>query len=103
MGPLINRTAEERFHKVVKAARSKGRIVHGGEVLSGSVFDKGHFVAPTIVAELPREHWINKDELFLPVLSVQTCASLNEGIARGNRNVYGLCAGLYSDSSHEIE
>jgi 1-pyrroline-5-carboxylate dehydrogenase len=103
MGPLINQTAVERFHKAVKAVRSKGRIVHGGEVLSGSAFDKGYFVAPTIVAELPRDHWINKEELFLPFLSVQACASLNEGIAWGNRNVYGLCAGLYSDNSHEID
>jgi 1-pyrroline-5-carboxylate dehydrogenase len=103
LGPLINAAAVERFHKAVKAARSKGRIVHGGEALSGGIFGKGHFVAPTLVAELPREHWINKEELFLPFLSVQACASLDEGIAWGNRNVYGLCAGLYSENPQEID
>lgn len=103
MGPVINQAAVERFHKAVKAARAKGRIVHGGERLAGGLFDKGHFVAPTIVAELPPDHWINSEELFLPFLSVQACASLDEGIARGNRNVYGLCAGLYSENPQEIE
>jgi 1-pyrroline-5-carboxylate dehydrogenase len=103
MGPVINQTAVERFHKAVKATRSKGRIVHGGNALAGPPFDKGHFVAPTIAAELPRDHWINKEELFLPFLSVQACASLDEGIAWGNRNVYGLCAGLYSQDPREIE
>jgi len=103
MGPVISEAAVERFHKAVKAARSKGRIVHGGERLAGGGFAKGHFVGPTIVAELPPEHWINKEELFLPLLSVQACASLDEGIQLGNRNVYGLCAGLYSENPKEIE
>jgi 1-pyrroline-5-carboxylate dehydrogenase len=87
----------------VKAARSKGRIVHGGEALAGTHYGTGHFVAPTIVAELPRDHWINKEELFLPLLSVLGCASLVEGIAWGNRNVYGLCAGLYAENPQKIE
>jgi 1-pyrroline-5-carboxylate dehydrogenase len=103
MGPVINQAAVERFHKAVKAARAKGRIVHGGERLAGSVFDKGTYVPPTIVAELPSDHWINNEELFLPFLSVQTCPSLDEGITRGNRSVYGLCAGLYSENPQEIE
>jgi 1-pyrroline-5-carboxylate dehydrogenase len=103
MGPVIGPAAVERFQKAVKAARSKGRIVHGGETLAGPPFDKGYFVAPTIVAELPRDHWINKEELFLPFLSVQVCASLEEGIAWGNGTIYGLCAGLYSENPREIE
>jgi 1-pyrroline-5-carboxylate dehydrogenase len=57
----------------------------------------------TIAAELPPDHWINKEELFLPFLSVQACASLEEGLAWGNRNVCGLCAGLHSESPKEIE
>lgn len=103
LGPLIDEAGVERFQKVVKAARAKGRIVHGGERLSGPLFNKGHFVSPTVVAELPPDHWINKEELILPVLSVVTVASLEEGIALGNRNVYGLCAGLYSGSPEEVE
>jgi 1-pyrroline-5-carboxylate dehydrogenase len=100
MGPVINQAAVERFHK---ASRAAGRIVHGGERLAGTLFDKGHFVAPTIVAELPPDHWINIEELFLPFLSVQACVSLDEGFTRGNRSDYGLCAGLYSENPREIE
>jgi len=103
MGPVISEVAIERFHKAVKAARSKGRIVHGGDRLAGGLLAKGNFLTPTVVAELPSDHWINKEELFLPFLSVQACASLDEGIAMGNRNVYGLCAGLYSENPKEIE
>jgi 1-pyrroline-5-carboxylate dehydrogenase len=103
MGPLIDEAAVERYQKVAKAARIKGRIIHGGERLAGPSFNKGHFVAPMVVAELPPDHWINKEELILPVLSVVAVGSLAEGVALGNRNVYGLCAGLYSGTPEEIE
>ena len=89
--------------KAVKAGRSKGRIVHGGERLAGGLLAKGNFVTRQWVAELPSDHWINVQELFLPFLSVQACVSLDEGIALGNRNVYGLCAGLYSEDPKEME
>jgi 1-pyrroline-5-carboxylate dehydrogenase len=60
-------------------------------------------VQPTIVADLPGEHWINKEELFLPFLSVQPMKSLSHGIAKGNQVIYGLTAGLYSQDEKEIE
>jgi 1-pyrroline-5-carboxylate dehydrogenase len=41
MGPVINAAAVERFHKAVKAARSKGRIVHGGEALADTIMARG--------------------------------------------------------------
>jgi 1-pyrroline-5-carboxylate dehydrogenase len=103
IGPVIDQEAVERYERVIKAARAKGRIVHGGAKLNRGDLAKGTFVEPAIVTELPREHWINREELFLPVLSVQACASLEDGISAGNCNVYGLCAGLYSENAKEID
>ena len=103
VGPVIDQDAVGRYEKVIKAARAKGRIVHGGAKLSSGDLAKGTFVEPAIITELPRDHWINREELFLPVLSVQACASLEDGISAGNRNVYGLCAGLYSENAKEID
>ncbi len=48
VGPVINEAAIERFYKAVKAGRSKGRIVHGGERLAGGLLAKGNFVTPTV-------------------------------------------------------
>jgi 1-pyrroline-5-carboxylate dehydrogenase len=103
VGPLINQEAVERYEKVIKAARAKGRIAYGGGRLTRGDLAKGSFVEPALLSELPRDHWINREELFLPVLSVQVCASLEDGISAGNRNVYGLCAGLYSQNAKEID
>jgi 1-pyrroline-5-carboxylate dehydrogenase len=103
VGPLIDDAALARFDRACAAARQDGRIVLGGERLSEGAWAAGRFVAPTIVADLPADHWLNFDELFLPFLSVQRCRTLAEGIARGNRVQYGLTAGVYAGKPEEIE
>jgi 1-pyrroline-5-carboxylate dehydrogenase len=103
VGPVIDDDAIERFEKAAREAKQKARIVTGGERIRTGACAKGRFVQPTIVADLPPDHWINKQELFLPFLSVQPMDTLAEGIARGNAVVYGLTAGIYSESEKELE
>jgi 1-pyrroline-5-carboxylate dehydrogenase len=103
VGPVIDDAAIERFEKASKAAKQKGRIVAGGERIRSGPYAKGIFVQPTIVADLPADHWINREELFLPFLSVQPMESLADGIARGNQVIYGLTAGIYSEDEKELE
>lgn len=103
VGPVINEESLERFEKAVKAARQKGRIVTGGERIRTGACAKGLFVQPTVVADLPPDHWLNKEEVFLPFLSVVPVSSLADGLAQGNATVYGLTAGIYSEDVHEID
>jgi 1-pyrroline-5-carboxylate dehydrogenase len=102
MGPVIDDRAVERFEHATAAARGEGDVLTGGTRLSGGVFDRGPYVAPTVVAGLPRDHWINRDELFLPFLSVLGFDDLAEAIADGNRVAYGLTAGIYSGDEREL-
>ncbi|MGE0210622.1 MAG: aldehyde dehydrogenase family protein [Parvibaculaceae bacterium] len=103
MGPVIDDGSVERFESAARAAKRAGQIVAGGERLRTGQLAAGNFVAPTIVAGLPADHAINRDELFLPFLSVQPFDDLKEAIARGNSIVYGLTAGFYSQDQAEID
>lgn len=103
MGPVINGEAGARFMESVVKAERDGHIVHGGRRLSGGLFDRGWYVEPTIVTHLPHDHLFNREELFLPFVSVQECASLGEGIARGNAVRYGLTAGVYAQDQAELD
>jgi 1-pyrroline-5-carboxylate dehydrogenase len=103
VGPVIDDAAVERFEKASRVAKQNGRVITGGERIRTGVSAKGTFVQPTIVADLPSQNWINKEELFLPFLSVQPMRSLSHGIAQGNEVIYGLTAGLYSEDEKEIE
>jgi 1-pyrroline-5-carboxylate dehydrogenase len=93
MGPVIDQRALARFRESSQEAKRDGKVLAGGEVLSGGLYDHGAYVEPTIVDGLPAKHRINKDELFLPFLSVQGFTDLSAAIADGNDVLYGLTAG----------
>jgi 1-pyrroline-5-carboxylate dehydrogenase len=100
-GPVINATAVARFERAVAQARREGEILTGGARLTGGVFDRGHFVAPT-VARMPLDSSLYRDELFVPFLAVGAVSGLDEAIAETNKADYGLTAGIFSQREAEI-
>ncbi len=101
LGPIVNAAALAKYDQAVAEARRDGRIVHGGERLSGLGTDL--YVAPTIVADLPADHRIWREELFVPLVVVGKVKSLDEAIGRSNDTIYGLTAGFYSEDRAEID
>jgi len=102
VGPVIDDKALTRFDKAAAAALKDGKIALGGTRLTDGDLASGNFVAPTIVTDLPSDHWINREELFLPFLSIQRCSSLAEGITQGNKVPFGLTAGCYTGHPEEL-
>jgi 1-pyrroline-5-carboxylate dehydrogenase len=100
LGPLVHAKAKAKYEAAVAEAKRDGRILVGGEVLAGHGTDL--FVAPTIVADLPADHRIWREELFVPLVAVAKVASLDEAIERANDTIYGLTAGFFSDDREEI-
>ncbi|HEV7338384.1 MAG TPA: aldehyde dehydrogenase family protein [Bosea sp. (in: a-proteobacteria)] len=103
MGPLISEAALERFETSRMQAKSAGGRVHGGERLTGGLYDHGAYVRPAIVTGLPDDHALHRDELFMPFLTVRTFSDLGDAIARGNAVPYGLTAGVYTGEPAELE
>jgi 1-pyrroline-5-carboxylate dehydrogenase len=101
-GPVINQGSVERYQRAVEQARREGEVVLGGERLAGGVFDRGHFVAPTI-ATLPLASSLFREELFVPFLAVGEVSGLDEAIAESNAAEYGLTAGIFSADPGEVE
>src|SRR6185295_3497962 len=100
--PVINERAVARWQKAVDQARREGTILTGGARLEGGVFDKGHFVAPTI-ARLPLSSSLYGEELFAPFLAIGEVASLDEALAETNKVEYGLTAGIFSKKPEDVE
>ena len=100
-GPVINQRAVERFEQAVEQARREGTILLGGARLRGAIFDRGHFVAPTI-ARLPLDSSLFQTELFVPFLAIAEVSGLDEAIAETNRVEYGLTAGIFSGDPAEV-
>jgi 1-pyrroline-5-carboxylate dehydrogenase len=99
LGPVIDERAAARFETAVAVAEKDGRIVAGGRRPDLP----GHYVEPTVVADLPRGHELTRDELFLPFVTVTRVASFDEAIEEANATDYGLAAGIFTEDQHEID
>jgi 1-pyrroline-5-carboxylate dehydrogenase len=99
VGPVINERAVARYEGAVAAAKRDGRIVAGG----GRPERNGHYVEPTVVADLPHGHPLTREELFLPFVTVTRVASFEDALAEANAVDYGLTAGLFSTDQDEID
>ena len=101
VGPVIDEKAVQRFAKAIASAAG-GTIRAGGKRLTGGAYDRGSFLAPTLVDGLPLDHPLFRDELFLPFLVVGVVDSLDEAIERSNDSEYGLTAGIFTEDKGEI-
>ncbi len=100
MGPVINEAAVQKYAQAVREIKkSKGKILAGGKVMKGG----GYFVEPTVVDGLLKSHKINRDELFVPIVSIIEVDGLDEAIRAANEVEYGLTAGIFSDDPAEVD
>jgi 1-pyrroline-5-carboxylate dehydrogenase len=101
MGPVIFQESIKRFEDAVAQAKSSGKVLAGGEVITEGVMARGNFVQPTVV-EVPRDSNVWKKELFVPLVALSPVDSLDEAMADANDTEYGLTAGFYSEQQSEI-
>ena len=103
MGPVIGERALRRFSEAVEEAkRDGGQVLAGGEVLTDDDHARGYYPTPTVIAGLPPDHRLFRDELFVPLTVVAEVDSLDEAIQLSNDTPYGLTAGLFSKDESEI-
>jgi 1-pyrroline-5-carboxylate dehydrogenase len=99
VGPVVNERSVERFERAVAVAERDGRVAGGG----ARPDLPGHFVEPTVVEGLPHGHPLERDELFLPFVTVTRVGSLDEALSEANAPVYGLTAGIFTAEEAEKE
>ncbi len=103
MGPIIDQGAVDRHQAAVAEARRDGSVFVGGERLTDAGLERGFYVEPTVVGNLPATHRLFRDELFAPLTAVAAVDSLDEAFALANDSVYGLTAGVYSEDPAEVQ
>jgi 1-pyrroline-5-carboxylate dehydrogenase len=101
MGPIINKQAYEAYKKYAQDLRDNGRVRLGAEVIEA---DKdGYYVAPTIVEDLPEDHYLWQHEMFAPIVVVAGYDSVEEAMEKANNVNVGLTAGFYSEDKADVE
>lgn len=93
VGPLIDEAQRAKVAELVEDAVGKGaRAVCGGARVDGP----GYFYAPTVLADIPQDATILRQEIFGPVAPVITFSSDEEAIEKANDTEYGLVAYVFT-------
>ncbi|CAN7733289.1 aldehyde dehydrogenase family protein [Mesorhizobium amorphae] len=98
--PIISERQRARVDGIVRAA-----IQAGGECLTGggAMDSPGYFYEPTLITNVDQANPAIIEEIFGPVLTVQTFETEEEALALSSHPTYGLASGLFtSDLSRTI-
>lgn len=95
MGPLVSAKQAERVGSFVEGASRQGATIVAGGQRTGPA---DTFIAPTVVAGVTPDMDIVREEVFGPVLAVQKFDDADEVVAAANDSVYGLAAGIWTES-----
>jgi aldehyde dehydrogenase (NAD+) len=93
--PIISEAQARRIHAAVQQT-----IDDGASALCGADFfdhdGGGHYYRPTLLADVTQESLAVREEIFGPVLTVQTFDDEDEALALADHATYGLAAGVHT-------
>jgi succinate-semialdehyde dehydrogenase/glutarate-semialdehyde dehydrogenase len=93
VGPLIDEDQLAKVAELVDDAVARGaRVLCGGERVEGP----GHFYRPTVLADVPRDARLLREEIFGPVAPVRSFSTEEQAVAEANDTEFGLVAYLYT-------
>jgi malonate-semialdehyde dehydrogenase (acetylating)/methylmalonate-semialdehyde dehydrogenase len=99
MGPVITPQSKARVEGLIqKGAEDGAKVLVDGRNLRIPGYEKGNFVGPTVLDDLPPESEIARTEVFGPVVGLIHVETLDDAIALVNSGRYGNMACLFTAS-----
>ena len=90
IGPVVSETQFNKIQYLIKRGIDEHATLIAGGLEHPDGLNRGHFVRPTIFADVTPEMTIWKEEIFGPVLTMTPFDSEEEAIALANDTPYGL-------------
>ena len=96
MGPLVSREHHARVVAALQRAHADGaRAAVGGKVPDRP----GFFVEPTVLVDIPAGAACTTEEIFGPVVTIETFTDEDAAIAAANATPYGLSASVWTENA----
>ncbi len=97
VGPVASEGQFEKIMEYIGIGRDEGaNLLHGGSALTGTEFDGGLYIEPTIFTDVDPDMRIAQEEIFGPVLTVFSCRDLAHAIEISNDVQFGLSSSIYT-------
>jgi 1-pyrroline-5-carboxylate dehydrogenase len=98
MGPVISAAAKKTILNYIQTGTAEGRLLTGGDEMPGD----GHFIQPTVIADITSSDRVFQEEIFGPVLAVTKARDFQHALELANDTEYGLTGALYSSNPEHI-
>jgi aldehyde dehydrogenase (NAD+) len=104
IGPLIDKDAVQNFKNALESVQKEGgKLLIGGEILHGGIYENGNYVSPAIV-EVENHYPTVQHETFAPILYlIAYDGTVEEAIAIQNNVKQGLSSSIFSNHLLEAE
>ncbi|MFQ6677624.1 MAG: aldehyde dehydrogenase family protein [Fidelibacterota bacterium] len=99
IGAINSKMQLDKIEMYVDIGQKEGGTIYQ---TSCSLPEKGFWYAPTLFEDVSQSHRIVQEEIFGPVLAIQTFRTIDEVIAKSNNSPYGLSGGVWTDKGAKI-
>lgn len=101
MGALIGKDHHAKVLSYIEHARGQGfKVLCGGGVPEG--LESGAYISPTVIDEVSQESRLIQEEIFGPVLTVQTFQDDHQALEFLNGTKYGLSCSIWSEDDQQL-
>ena len=103
LGAVISKEAKERIERYITEAEQQGaKVLVDGRGAKVEGKENGTYVGPTVIDYVKPDMAVAREEIFGPVLAIQTFRTDDEVIEKANNTPYGLSAGVWTDKGSKI-
>ncbi|MBK8416895.1 MAG: aldehyde dehydrogenase family protein [Bacteroidetes bacterium] len=99
IGAINSKPQLDKIKALVKAGVAQGGSMHQS---SCAIPSKGFWFRPTIFTGVAQSSRIVQEEIFGPVLAIQTFRTVEEVIEKANNTPFGLSGGVWSDKGSKV-
>ena len=99
IGAINSKAQCERIRDYLKVGQDEGAELFQTKC---SVPQKGYWIRPSFFTKVAQSHRIVQEEIFGPVLAIQSFRTLDEALEKANNTPYGLSGGVWTDKGAKI-
>ncbi len=99
IGAINSKMQYDKINEYLEIGANEGATMYQG---GNDLPENGYFCRPTIFTDVGQSNRIVQEEIFGPVLTIQTFRTPDEAVEKANNTPFGLAGGVWTDKGSKI-